>query len=253
MESLGRGRTAEVFLTEDGKALKLFFPEFQTEAPHREERIARIVSEQCPVAPAFYGTTTIDNRVGLVYERIAGEAVSETSVSDSFTIDDFSRQFARLHREIHTASGDGLRPLPDLIEKKIDAFDPISDGGKSLLLSHLHRDGPRQLCHGDFHPENVILSPQQHLRLSDVARTAYLIKHGLRPGLRAVAEEERQLREQVILGYCDEYFGDNPSEKTEWAAWQIIIMINRYTEIDDEKPTIEKAIAEIQVDHPKLR
>jgi aminoglycoside phosphotransferase (APT) family kinase protein len=266
MQLLGRGRTAEVYLTDDGKALKLFFPEFQGRVPQSEARVALIVSEQCPAAPTFYGTMTVDNRIGLLYERIEGEAVTATSISSGFNVNDFARQFARLHREIHTVSGNGLGSVQDALEQKIQAFDGVSDACRSLLLSQLREDGKQRLCHGDFHPENVILGPDGQLRpidwanahqghpLADVARTVYLIGHGLGPGMTTISDEERVLRDHVIHSYTNEYFGEAPPDEIQWASWQIIVMISRYTEgIEEEKPAIEQAITEIQTNHPALR
>ena len=266
MELLGQGRTAEVFLTQDGKALKLFRAAIPEHVAHREAQVARIVSEQCSLAPAYHGMTTVEDRVGLLFERIDGAVISETLISGDYTVDDFARELAQLHLEIHAASGDGLHDTGDILESKIAAYVGISDRGKRRLLRYLDRDRTSGLCHGDLHPENLIRDPENRLRpidwtnayrgnpLSDVARTIYLLRSGLRPGTQTVADEERPLREQIIATYSDEYFQNDQPDDSEWAAWQTLVMVNRYTEgIDAERPTIEKAVALIQANHPELR
>ena len=85
MQLLGRGRTAEVFLAQDGRALKLFFADFPAKVIRREADKARVVTSLCSFAPAFYGETHIDGRAGLLYERIDGAPLidcwSETDTS----------------------------------------------------------------------------------------------------------------------------------------------------------------------------
>lgn len=266
MELLGLGRTAEVFLTDDGKALKLFYPEFQDRGPQQEERISRIISDRCPSAPTFFGTTTVDGRIGLLYEHIEGAAVNEASIRPDYTVEDFARQLARLHLEIHRASGVDLPSWESRVGAGIEHFEPMSRDGKAVLLSHVHRNEPFCLCHGDFHPENVILDPRRCLRpidwvnayrghaFSDVARTTYLIQHGLKQGLDTISEEERPLRDRVSHVYLDEYFDHNPPEEIEWAAWQLTTMILRDQEgIDAEKAAIRKMILNLQSRYPDFK
>jgi len=257
-ELLGRGRTAEVFRTPDGKVLKLFYEEISADLPAYEARIARAVCKVCNTAPAFYGVTQFDRRIGLIYECIIGTPLIESLLDQTFTASEVGRYMAQLHRRIHTAIGEGLPTMAEIFGPKIRQYSTISAIGKGRLMDFIHRDGVQHLCHGDLHLDNVLREEGHRLSaidwtngysgnpLSDVARTHYMFLHGLPPGRKGIEPEERHIRGVLADAYWTEYFAENQPDTDTWDIWRLLALIRRSFEgIDAEQPVIEQAINQI--------
>jgi aminoglycoside phosphotransferase (APT) family kinase protein len=67
---------------------------------------------------------------------------------------------ASLQRNIHRKPGQGFDPLKGRLDRNIRRAEPLSPALRSRLLQALQvlEDGDR-LCHADFHPFNVLGSP----------------------------------------------------------------------------------------------
>ena len=72
---IGLGRTAEVFARGDDEAVKLLRPGIPEVVGEREASVAALVDRAGIGAPRFGGTTRIDGRLALVYERLDGPSM----------------------------------------------------------------------------------------------------------------------------------------------------------------------------------
>ena len=67
LKKLGTGRTAEAFLTPEGRVLKLFYAGYPKDSVEKELRNAAMVDALGIPAPRCYGSVAVDGRVGIVY------------------------------------------------------------------------------------------------------------------------------------------------------------------------------------------
>ncbi len=178
---IARGATAVVYDIGDGKVLKLFYEGYWRDAALREYGDAKIVYEKGIPAPRVYAFVEPEGRVGIVYEKIEGiqmlDALLQNGDASSLVAD-----FAALHHKFHAAHAPQLRTLKESwrksavrggMEKFIPLIDALPDGDR--------------LCHGDYHPANVICTPGGPVAIDfmnvcrgdpilDVARTIYLLQ-----------------------------------------------------------------------------
>ena len=160
---VGKGRRSDVFEWDDGydgllKILKLFKQGITRESVERELEFSRAASEAGIPTPRVYGEVVEwDSRVGIVYERIEGPTLTQLILPLFFRTKFYSRILANLHFKAHSAKISGLQTEKELLKRKIEHARTITEDEKSRLtdLTDSMPDGDR-LCHGDFHPFNVI-------------------------------------------------------------------------------------------------
>lgn len=164
-EVIGRGRTAEILAWGDGRAMKLYVEGSSRECVAREALVSRVVARLGLPAPAVYDAPTPDGlydiggRLGILYERVDGPTMMRDVGGRPWRLVAHSRLLARLHAGIHATSGGDLPSLRARIERAIEsargAFDERTLVAARKRLSTL--PDVRAACHGDFHPDNVIL------------------------------------------------------------------------------------------------
>lgn len=71
-EHFARGRSAEVFRTEDGKILKLFFPDYPREYAEKEYKNTKIAASLGCTGMQVYDVVERDGRFGFVMDFIDG-------------------------------------------------------------------------------------------------------------------------------------------------------------------------------------
>ena len=80
----------------------------------------------------------------------------------------------RLQCSVHAINADGLPKLADRLARKITCSEFIAQSVKDDLLSLLNRlkDGSNNLCHGGFHPLNVLYDRNKYWIIDWVDATA---------------------------------------------------------------------------------
>jgi uncharacterized protein (TIGR02172 family) len=159
---IGRGFTADVYAWEPGRVVKLFHPARPEAKVELECRVARAVHAAGLPAPAVFDLLEIDGRRGMVMEHVEGVSLFKQVQARPWKLPGAVRQLAELHAKIHQHSAPAELPSQrEWIVAGIEAAADLSTNEKrqaQRCLADLP-DGTT-LCHGDFHPENVILTPR---------------------------------------------------------------------------------------------
>lgn len=260
MDLLGRGRTAEVFCDQDGRALKLFFADFPEQIVRSEADKARVVARLCSVAPAFYGETHVDGRPGLLYELIDGGTLIdvESVFDDPPDIEVVARDMVQLQLAIHAAAGSGLPTMSEAFGASIKRYPHLSASGRQRLFDFVAADSTNLLCHGDLHTDNILRQKDDALRvidwtnaysghpLCDLARTLYMIECGLPPDTDHISEKERPLRNAFATAYRQAYYAATTLDRTDEDMWRLLALIGRHAEgIAQELNGVERLVGEI--------
>ena len=240
---IAHGRTADVYDWDDGHILKLFHNWFEPENIEYELKIATAVHASGVKAPAVAGLIQVQGRSGLIYERVAGESMLELFQRKPWKLFAYSRILARLHVQMHeyVFDGDGIPSQRRRLQNKINHADPLSASLKASLLNALHSlpDGDR-VCHGDFHPANVLISGENARvidwmdasrgnPLADVARTSIIFLGS------AATKETPNLFLKIFIKiahaeYLREYFRLRPNVREEYYRWLPIVAGARLSE-----------------------
>jgi aminoglycoside phosphotransferase (APT) family kinase protein len=220
MKRIGKGKSGEVFLLDDDKILKLFYskPGLGWENEIRVNR--KLLNTKLPV-PRLIKNVEIENRLGLVYERIRGVsmlAAIRNRPTKAFFI---ASTLADLHSEIHKISGEGLPSFKKALEKNIFSSQYVSKKAKNAALKHLETlPDDDLLCHGDLNLKNVIITVDGPVIIdwamarkgppsADVFCTSYL--------LSLAFTNNQRFKEK----YLERYFEKNPQSSLEQVeAWR---------------------------------
>lgn len=205
---IGIGRIAEVYAWGDDQVLKLFRPEYPLRWAEHEAEMGRAVYAAGVRAPAVGEVIEVDGRGGIVYERVDGPTLLHAVGDKPWTLLRAARQLAALHAQMHGCTAGSLPAQRDNMRGSIQNSQQLSDDVKARLLAHLDTlpDGDA-ICHGDFHPDNVILTARGPVTidwitasrgdpLADVARTTILFLSG---GLPASADGPQNLTARLLL------------------------------------------------------
>lgn len=187
---IARGRTAEILDWQDRQVLKLFYDWVPADWAGREAQAARLVSALDLPTPKLLGELTLDGRLGLIYERVTGEPLLKRLGSRPWLCARFARDFAGLQAAIHRQRGAGLLSYRDELAKTIRGIEGLPPGVMEAALDRLAGlpDG-ETLCHGDFHPDQVMMTTAGQVVLdwmtaragqpaADVARTVMMLRFG---------------------------------------------------------------------------
>jgi aminoglycoside phosphotransferase (APT) family kinase protein len=154
-QRLGAGREADVYAVGDAKVLKLYHPGF---GGHRTEAVTLRALEGRSVAPKLLDVVEIDGRAGLVLERLAGPDMLTRLQRRPWQVHAVAVSLAEAHLAVHRVKAPvELADLREVLEARIREAELTHHllGFASRVLDGLP-DGDG-LCHGDYHPGNVLL------------------------------------------------------------------------------------------------
>ncbi len=194
----------------------------------------------------------IDGRTGITYQRVEGETMLAAMRKQARKTSAYTRQWARLHIDMHTRRAENLPTIHQRLAEKIEHAPGLDDSAKYKILTHLASlPQDDKLLHGDFHPDNILLTPQGSViidwidanrghPLADVARTTLL-------SLVAVPRQEKAMRLLVRFMrriYLGEYFRRSPFARKDLDAWMLPVAAGRLEEnIPHEREDLLKMVA----------
>lgn len=241
---LSRGRTAEVYELVDGKILKLFFQWCPIDWIEGEAKKAEYAYSMDICSPQCQGIIEVDNRKGIIYERIYGKTMLNHMMSAPWTIKKHTKMLAQLHQGIHKTDGNTLPSLKKYLNDTVASSKVLNENRKSEIKAILGRleDGT-SLCHFDFHPDQVIITNEgpyiidwmtafKGNPLADVARTSILYSYGYPPNTNAFMKPLIDIaRKRILNEYLKEYLSDgNSKAKYEIKLWSIPVAAARLHE-----------------------
>lgn len=187
-EPIALGGTCEIYAWQEGQILKLFPKWFPADEVEQEAKKARVIHQAGLPVPAVGEMIEVNGQLGIVYERVYGKSIVYAWLEAPWKLFHFARLFAQLQATIHSYEIVDLPLQRQRLKEKIPAMLPQALQGVVLNALTTLPDGKR-LCHGDFHPNNVLLTERgpiivdwinatQGDPLADVARTSLLITFG---------------------------------------------------------------------------
>jgi Ser/Thr protein kinase RdoA (MazF antagonist) len=183
---LGSGNVAEAF--EYGPhVLKLYrYPDARSAAFIEAATLSMLADHGLPT-PRVHRVGLFEGRWGLVMDRAAGETLARFTAEGVELVPGGFEEMLRLHRRIHAEADPRLPALTARLRYRIARIEGIDQALRARLLARLAKlpDGDR-LCHGDFHPFNIVGMPGSALVIdwldaasgppaADVARSYMLI------------------------------------------------------------------------------
>lgn len=245
---LACGRTAELYAWREGQVLKLFYDWFNLRGIESEARIARAVHAEGLPVPTVGEIVCVNGRNGLVYQRIDGEPMSRKLARTPWKVAYYARRTAELHAVVHARRLQADIPFQrQKLVNKINRAEALPEQHRTKVLAALEAmpDGGR-LCHGDFHPGNILITGKKEWiidwidatcgnPIADLARTSIIMSGDL--ACRKTGLLEKCFIHTFHGMYLRRYFTCRPGGKDEYRRWLPIVAAGRLSE---NIPALEK-------------
>jgi aminoglycoside phosphotransferase (APT) family kinase protein len=162
LEIIGEGATTKIYRDGD-KAIKLYVNAPPNEAENEAWLQSYAVKMGLPV-PSVYGVRKIDDSLtALDMDYISGKPLMHEKMNPSER-QKVIQTMVKLQCSVHSVNADGLPKQSDKIKWKIERNNYIDKAVKDNLLSLLNNLNAQSnnLCHGDFHPLNIMFDGKKH-------------------------------------------------------------------------------------------
>lgn len=179
-------RTDKVVTRDKDTVLKIFGPNYKVSAILNEAmNEARAAETGLPVAKVLEVCKLRDHWC-IRREFIEGKTLAEVMDEDRKNMTKYLKEFVAIQCEIFSKTSERMGNLADKLDKQISASPLPKENRYDLHMKLQSLSRGKSLCHGDFNPSNVIITPSgdwrvidwSHVRLgdplADVART-YLL------------------------------------------------------------------------------
>ncbi|MBN1919980.1 MAG: phosphotransferase [Anaerolineae bacterium] len=254
---VAQGRTAEIYAWDATHILKLYRDWCPRHWVDYESRVAHAIVAAGIPTPAAGEIIEIEGRRGIIYERVRAYSMLQDMQACPWRLWRHARALAELQAQVHRLVVPGLPRYRDELAHAISHATTLPESLRRLVLERLVTlpDGDT-LCHGDLHPDNVLLTERGPLIIdwmtavsgspwADVARTSMILSIGGR------AADKRQVPFYLhwfALFFCQAYLRHyhalNPDQQEEFPRWAPVIAAARLAE--EIKPEREALIAMVQ-------
>ncbi len=150
--------TKKIYVDKD-KVIKLFDENFSKSDVLNEALNQARVEEIGVNAPHIHEVTKINGKWAIVMDYVPGKTMAQLMAENPQDLDKYLERFVEIQMHIHTFRCPLLNKLKDKMDRKIDQTT-LDSATKYELHTRLQGMMPRaKLCHGDFNPANVIITP----------------------------------------------------------------------------------------------
>jgi Ser/Thr protein kinase RdoA (MazF antagonist) len=233
---LAVGASAEILEWPGNRVLKLFKAGFPREAIELELHQSRLAHAAGVATPRAEGLASLHGRTGIVLERCDGPTLYELIAAQARPAAELAAQFFALQRAVHACRVPGLPPLAQKLSRRVTQARGVPEAARrSALVLLAAAPESDALCHGDFHPINVIVGPRGAVAIDwldaargdpamDVTRTLVYLRHA-RPG--AV---DPGFRAAFVEAYIEECRKAWEGRLDELMRWQLPVALARLAE-----------------------
>lgn len=223
---LGTGKEAEVFALGDLVA-KRYRSAAKKGSAFREAAILAVVESLGLPVPSVRGVSQMDDRWAIVMTRVDGPSFAEAIAIERHSLPEYLKAMATLHKRIHNQPGAQLVDLKRKLSGGIARAEMLGDVRRSRLLASLaERPAGDRLCHGDFHPWNVLGPPGQATIID------WLDASCGDPAADACRSYVLMLPHapEMAAGYVDAYAAATGLDREAVIAWRPVVAAARLSE-----------------------
>ncbi len=245
LKRIGQGNTAEVYAVEEDKILKLFRKGIPKALVLQEYQTASFLQNELDNVPKAYSFCEVENRYGIVYEKINGTDMVARLLHSLWKVDEFSRMLAGLHGAIHQhrISTEEIPTVKNKLLHDIQYVKELSGEQKAMLTQYMKKlpDG-NALCHFDFHPGNVLMQGERLVIIdwmtacygdsgADVARTYLLLRYGEMPNVPFLVQKViKSLQKHILKSYLSAYQKETGIKWEDIEKWILPVAAARLQE-----------------------
>lgn len=181
---IAEGNTAEIFEINEKKILKLFKTGYSKNVVLHEYDNHYMVSKVMANIPELFEFIEENQRFGFIMEKIQGKSLASLMLADH-TFEQTMDTFTTLHKNWLMKTTDCAVPYTEWMLHKLNG----KTNGDDLTEKIKNLPSGNSLCHGDFHPYNIISTSENDFVIIDfanickapkeydVARTYFILKN----------------------------------------------------------------------------
>jgi tRNA A-37 threonylcarbamoyl transferase component Bud32 len=260
LKLLAQGGQAEIYELDKDKVIRVLRNINDEENLKLEMSIMNSLKEKGKNVPKVYEYLKIEGRPSIIIERLYGDSMLDGIRKKPLQLLKQAEKLGKLHIEV-AASAVGLDvvsindraahliPTSKKLDHELEKF--VLD-----ILSELPRGN--DICHGDFHPGNIIITRGQYYvidwfgvtsgeKLSDIAHTYLLLRNTPQiPGINSFQNFAIGCSGSIIssryLKICKKLY---PFDWSEFSKWMVVRAAERLCYgMPSEKETLMKFIKE---------
>ncbi|TKC13863.1 phosphotransferase family protein [Robertmurraya kyonggiensis] len=160
---IANGNTADLFLYDD-KIIKVFKDHLPpTEALYEAKKQEYVYTCGLSV-PKIFEITEINSRPAIIMEYIHGETVGDLLMNNMEEAEHYISICVDDQQKLHdmVVDSDSLEPMSEKLYRQIEMPSLLNEKQKYKLLRRLNSiEYEPKLCHGDFHPFNLIMNEEK--------------------------------------------------------------------------------------------
>ena len=233
------GKTAEIYSWENDQILKLFIDGMPIEYAQHEASMTQAIFEAGLPIPEVGDVIEVNGRFGLLQQHIQGPTLLEAWLQNPAEPEPIAEALATLHWQMHAVKAPAVEAMPaqrEWLHNSIAESERLTPSQKQDGLQSLKALADGEIvCHGDFHPGNIVCSKSGKLviidwfsavsghPLGDVAQSCFLLTQSSLP---AILEPilAPAYRQRLQDRYLSHYF---QAERLpdHFASWQEVVAL----------------------------
>ncbi|OWA33608.1 hypothetical protein B9G55_19835 [Saccharibacillus sp. O16] len=227
---IGDGGTAELYLNEDGKVVKLFREWFSEGSVRSEYRKSMWAYEDGVPTAKPLGMQQYQGRQAILMEKVEGESLLERLHRHPDTAAEAARTFADYQVRLNARPAETLQDHQrERVVQRVIRAKQLEDRERKEVLAELEKlPDDNRLCHGDYHPGNIMEAPDGWRvidwidatcghPLYDPARTLLLIGFGIEQGgARSTLEQAAHVFRETYLEAYIQLSGCSAADIQQW-------------------------------------
>jgi uncharacterized protein (TIGR02172 family) len=247
-----------VFDLNDKEVVKLFYERIPFEYITKEYETSRRIHELGIPSPYVAELKQIDNRFGIIYEKAIGRNFTQILSSQPLLLKKNAHLFSAIQASFHRMKADNLPSQKEYLSRNINGTHLLSKEEKEHILHYLDQlPNGNNVCHGDYHSDNIILVEGNPKVLDwmtgtsgnpcgDVARTLMIIGYShLPPNMPKTTKLLIRIIRQVFAKlYLNSYMKLTETSVENINKWFLPVMAARLVEgiPEPEKKVLLKKI-----------
>jgi len=225
---IAKGNTAEIYLY-DSKVVKLF-KEYLPDTESINEAKKQKYAYSCGLSvPNVFEVTKIQNRQAIIMEYVKGDSIGDLLFNNLNESEHYINICVNEQKKIHAirVNTDEIESMRERLERQIKSVYKLDEKEKGNILNTLHsiKFEPR-LCHGDFHPFNLILSEKNVNIIDWVDACSGDIRADVFRTYLLYAQSHIELAEMYLQIYCS----NTDLTRDEIFQWAPIMIAARFSE-----------------------
>ncbi|HDR6311594.1 TPA: aminoglycoside phosphotransferase family protein [Bacillus cereus] len=225
---IAKGNTAEIYLY-DTKVVKLF-NEYLPDTESMNEAKKQKYAYSCGLSvPNVFEVKKIHNRQAIIMEYVKGDSIGDLLLNSLNEAEYYINICVNEQKKIHAirVNTDEMEAMGERLERQIKSVHKLDEKQKESILDKLHsiKFEPR-LCHGDFHPFNLILSEKNVSIIDWVDACSGDIRADVFRTYLLYAQSYIELAEMYLQIYCS----NTNLTRDEIFQWAPIMIAARFSE-----------------------